>query len=205
MKTYTGLPHLYGHVLAAIDFETTGLRPGYNEIIQIAVVPLGSDFTPHPDMRPFYTLIAPDAPERASATCRQKHGINVEGLVGNAPTADKVRDLLTEWFTDLDLPIDKKLVPLAHNWAFEAMFLMHWLGPQLKDHIFHACARDTMLMATSINDRAAYIGEEPPFNRVNLGHLCEKLNVTNENPHDALADCLATALVYRELLQLDII
>ena len=38
---YPGLVHLNGCLMAAVDLETTGTRPGYHEIIQIAVVPLG--------------------------------------------------------------------------------------------------------------------------------------------------------------------
>ncbi len=59
---YPGLVHLNGCLMAAVDLETTGTRPGYHEIIQIAVVPLDSDFKPLADVRPFYTLVKPEAP-----------------------------------------------------------------------------------------------------------------------------------------------
>ena len=64
---YPGLVHLNGCLMAAVDLETTGTRPGYHEIIQIAVVPLDSDFRPLADVRPFYTLVKPEYPERESA------------------------------------------------------------------------------------------------------------------------------------------
>ena len=64
---YPGLVHLNGCLMAAVDLETTGTRPGYHEIIQIAVVPLDSDFKPLADVRPFYTLVKPNHPERESA------------------------------------------------------------------------------------------------------------------------------------------
>jgi DNA polymerase III epsilon subunit-like protein len=70
------------------------------------------------------------------------------------------------------------------------------------DKLFHSHARDSMLYAISLNDRYACAGEPVPFNRVSLGSLCAKLNITNTNPHDALADCLAEAEVYRALLRL---
>ena len=31
--------------------------------------------------------------------------------------------------------------------------------------------------------------------------MCNKLGITNTNPHDALADCIAEAEVYRTLLR----
>lgn len=205
MKTYAGLDHLYGNVLAAVDFETTGGRPGYHEIVQIAVVPLGSDFEPHPDMRPFYTNIAPEYPERCDHNAMGVHQLKVDDLLLNAPPPGRVADLLDEWFKRLDLPIEKRLVPLAQNWSFESMFATAWLGPELKQSIFHHAARDPMLLAVAMNDRAAYAGLELPFPRIKLSSLCRKLKVTNDNEHDALSDALAAARVYRQMIQMDVI
>ena len=44
-------------------------------------------------------------------------------------------------------------------------------------------------------------GEPIPFNRVGLGSLCRKFNIVNANAHDALADALAEAEVYRALVR----
>ena len=51
-----------------------------------------------------------------------------------------------------------------------------------------------------MNDHAAFAGEKLPFNKVGLGSLCNKFNVTNESPHDALSDALAEAEVYRAMV-----
>ena len=75
-------------------------------------------------------------------------------------------------------------------------------GRQLFDDIWYSHARDGMLLAIAINDKAAIRGEAIPFNRVGLGSLCHKFNIVNANAHDALADALAEAEVYRALLQL---
>ncbi len=69
------------------------------------------------------------------------------------------------------------------------------------DQIFHSHARDSMLYAIALNDRAICAGEQAPFDRVSLGSICKKLSIVNTNPHDALADCLAGAEVYRNLLR----
>lgn len=50
-----------------------------------------------------------------------------------------------------------------------------------------------------MNDRAAFAGQEVPFARVGLQSLCNRLGVVNQRPHDALADSLAEAEVYRAL------
>ena len=202
MQTYPGLLHLNGNLMVSVDLETTGRQPGFHEIIQVACVPLGPDLKPAANLQPFYTEVRPDFPERAEKQAMCKHSIPMEELLLHAPTQDKVRDLFVEWFERLDLPFKKSLVPLAHNWAFEASFLKAWMGINLFEDLWFSLARDGMLLALAINDRAAFRGEEIPFNRVGLGSLCNKFGVINTNAHDALADALAEAEVYRALLQI---
>jgi len=190
-----------GHLLAAIDLETTGTRPGYQEIIQIAVLPLDSDIKPLAGVTPFYTHIKPKHPERESIGARNKHKIPMAELMLHAPESERVADWFREWVEGLRLPFRRALVPLAHNWAFESAFLKAWLGVEAVDEIFHAHARDSMIYAIGLNDRTAFQGEPVLFNSVNLGSMCNKLGITNTNPHDALADCIAEAEVYRTLLR----
>jgi DNA polymerase III epsilon subunit-like protein len=64
------------------------------------------------------------------------------------------------------------------------------VASSMVDQIFHSHARDSMLYAIALNDRAVCAGERPPFLRVSLGSMCNRLNIVNSNLHDALADCL---------------
>jgi DNA polymerase III epsilon subunit-like protein len=203
MRTYSALPHLNGNLMAAVDLECTGTRFRYHEPVQIAVVPLNSDLRPLQGVRPFYTNIQPQHPERADRRATEVHGLDLNDLILHAPHPDKVADMLIEWFEKLDLPMDKCLVPLASNWAFEAGFLQAWLGEDLKNKIFHSHARDVMLTAIHINDRAIFAGYKAPFARVGLGSLCRKLGIINSKPHDAYCDCLAEAEVYRTMVLID--
>lgn len=203
-KIYSGLVHLNGNLMAAVDLETTGTRAGYHEPIQIAVVPLDSDLRPLDGVNPFYTNIKPLFPERAEAGAGRVHGLNLDELVKHAPEPGRVADLLYEWWERLDLPFEKTLVPLAHNWAFESSFLKAWLGVDLAQKLFHSHARDSMLYALSINDKAVFAGESVPFARVGLTSMCKKFGVINANPHDALCDSLAEAEVYRALLHMNL-
>ena len=203
-RIYNSLVALNGNMLASVDLETTGRRPGHHEIIQIAVVPLDSEIRPLEGVRPFYHNIRPLHPERADGRATQVHGLKIEDLILHAPHPGKVADLLREWWERLDLPAGKTLVPLAHNWAFESAFLTAWLGIDEKQTLFHSHARDAFLLALSLNDRAAFAGEILPFNNVSLGSLCNKFRVVNENPHDALSDALAEAKVYRAMVTMDL-
>jgi DNA polymerase III epsilon subunit-like protein len=204
-KTYSGLVNLNGNLMAAVDVETTGVRAGYHEIIQIAVVPLNSDIRPLAGIRPFYTTVKPLYPERWDKASGHVHQLKLEDLLLYAPEPDRVADLFVEWVAKLELPFDKRLAPLAANWPFEAGFLQAWLGTDQTQEIFNfAHVRDVMIVARHMNDKAAFAGETAPFNRVGLGSLCRRLNVVNANPHDALADAMAEAEVYRSMLRIDL-
>lgn len=194
--------HLDGHLMAAVDLETTGTQPGYHEIIQIAVLPLDSNLRPLDGTLPFYTHIKPLHPERETPAATVKHKIPMTELLLHAPESDRVADWLVDWFEALKLPFKHCLIPLAHNWAFESSFLKAWLGVPMVDQIFHSHARDGMLYAIALNDRAVFSGKKKPFTYMSLGALCNKLGIVNTNAHDALSDCIAEAEVYRALLNM---
>jgi DNA polymerase III epsilon subunit-like protein len=168
---YPGLAHLRGNPVVAIDFETTGGKAGYHEIIQVGAILLDGNLEPNPDIRPFYHNIAPVFPERAEHEATAVHGLNLAELMLDAPSSDKVADLFLEWFENLKLPQAKRLTPLAHNWVFEYSFSNAWLGADLHEHIFHFHPRDGMELALSMKDRAAFAGLPMPFSYVGLKAL----------------------------------
>jgi len=163
---------------------------------------LDSDIKPLAGVTPFYTQVRPKHPERASSGAASKHKIPMAELLLHAPESERVADWFREWVEGLKLPFRRALCPLAHNWAFESAFLKAWLGVEAVDEIFHTHARDSMLYAISLNDKAAFAGQPILFNSVSLGSMCNKLGITNTNPHDALADCIAEAEVYRTLVRM---
>ena len=109
--------------------------------------------------------------------------------------------MMVEWFHRLDLPVGKFLVPVAWNWSFESGFGQAWLGTQWWREIFHSHARDGMLFAISLNDRAAFAGQPCPFSLVGLKSVSKHYDIINENSHDALSDSLVCAETYRAMLQ----
>lgn len=198
---HNGLPYLNGNIMCAIDTETTGLMPGYHEIIQIAVQPLDANLEPAQGLKPFYHNIAPDYPERAQLGADSVHGIDVSKLQETALPQWRVADLFDEWFQALDLPLNKSIVPLAHNWAFEAGFLKSWLGLECVNMMFHPHPRDSMLLAIAINDRALMRGDPIVFKTVSLVAMCKQLGINMLRAHDALSDSLAGAKVYQALMR----
>lgn len=192
--------HLNGNLLAAVDVETSGRRPGYHEVIQIAIQPFNSKLEPDPDIRPFTCFIKPEYPERWEPNAQAVHKIDLAWLLANGWDQFKVEDFLEEWFEQLELPPNKNLIPLAHNWQYEAGFLKAWFGVDQFHHFFNAQARDTMTNALMLNDIHYIHGMQVPFRRVKLEVLCSHYGIVNPNPHDALADALATGAVYKAQL-----
>lgn len=195
------LLNLNGDMMAAVDVETTGRLAGWHEIIQIAVLPLDSELEPSKIYKPFYIHLCPKEPERAEKGALKVNGLDLDWLLVNGLDADLAADRFVEWFQALDLPFGKRLCPLAHNWAFERGFLTAWLGIDMHDSIWHPHSRDSQRAATLLNDAAAYHGKQIPFGSVSQRSLCKKFSITNANEHDALADCIACAKLYRAFVR----
>lgn len=185
------------NVLAAIDVETTGRDPGWNEVIQVAVVPLDCNIKPAES--PFYMNIRPDHPERMAPEAIDTHGITLEELE-NWPSKQAVAEQLWEWFQKLNLVPGKRLIPLAHNCQFDVPFIQSWLGLDQFYEVFGYPTRDTQSLITGMQDKAAFKGSPIPFNRASLSEACKAVGVQLDGAHDALADALATAALYRALL-----
>lgn len=200
MNELPSLPNLNGNPLAVVDIETTGRIGGYHEIIQIGIVPLTLDLEVA-NIQPFYHNIKPNFIERAEARSGKIHGLNLDDLLINASTQDRVLNYLLEWFSNLPLGHTRRLTPISHNWGFERSFLTPWLGPDLMNSIFHPHPRDTMIYGIMLNDRASMMGKELPFPRVGLSSMCRKFGIPLENAHDALADCVATGKLYASLMR----
>lgn len=189
------------NVLTALDVETTGRDPFYNEVIQVALVPL--DINLNPVGTPFYTDIRPEFPDRMAAEATAAHGISLERL-DSAPDSDTASDYLWEWFQSLKLLPGKRLIPLAHNCQFDIPFLQKWLGLDQFYEVFGYPTRDTQALITALQDKDAYKNQAIKFKQASLAHACATLGITLDNAHDALADAIATSKVYKALLNIGV-
>jgi DNA polymerase III alpha subunit (gram-positive type) len=189
--------HNNGHLLCAIDIETTGLNPKKDDVIEIAVLPLDSFCMPSKQVLPFQLLIKPRREHNPDNIKYKSHFVKCckDGI-----DSWRVVDLFREWFEKLQLGTYKKIMPLAHNWPFDREFLIEWMGKEEFESIFHPYYRDTMAMALFQNDLYDLETEPCPFPKINLSYLCNILKVENIKAHEALSDCMATAECYRKLL-----
>lgn len=191
--------HMNGHLLCAIDVETTGALPGFHDMIQICVLPLDESIKPRRDIIPFYIPIKPKRPENIDFKASSVHKLDMLALIEQGLDPYLAEDMFIDWFYDLNLPLGKKIAPLASNWIFDSGFIREFFGPRSFDNFFHFHYRDTQSDALFVNDRCWLMGESYAFGRIGLPDLAQKFFVENLKAHDALQDCITTAEVYRKM------
>lgn len=199
--------HWWGNQLCAIDVETTGLDDYWNEIIQIAILPLDSNIDVRKDVKPFNIYIKPDDFEMIDPQALKVNKITMDTLINHGFDRETAIGLLEDWISKLGLPTSqggkpKKIVPLGQNYAFDRGFIQRWLGVDQYNDWFDYHYKDTMITANYLNDRAAFQVEDVPFKKVNLRYLASSLGIPHENAHDAFSDCLTCAMVYKKMLQM---
>lgn len=196
--------HLNGHILCAIDVETTGLKPRYHDVIQVCCLLLDSEIRPLKGILPFYMEMQPRRPENIDLKAMTVNKMALYDIMARAMDADRVADLFGEWYGKLPLPFGKKLVPLAHNWPHDRAFIEDWLGYEGLNDYFFGHYRDTQCCALFENDKADAAIEQTPYPKLGLSNLAARLGVEHERAHDSLADCITTAEVFRRMVRVGI-
>lgn len=197
---HSSMIHLNGNLLCAMDVETTGLDPQKHDVIQLAILPLDAQIKPLHTVHPFYVNMKPKRPENIDKNAAKAHKMDMAKLIIDGLDPWKCVDMFEEWFEKLNLPVGKKIVPLAHNWIFDSAFIKEWMGHLSFEHFIDFHYRDSMAAALFLNDRADAHVEPYPYPKVSLSYCCSQLKIENIKAHDALSDCVATAEIYRRML-----
>lgn len=200
--------HWNGNQICAIDIETTGLDPNYHEIIQLCILPLTASLEPRRDVLPFNIYIRPDRPERADRAAMEVSKIELAHIYNVGFDKEKAKDVFDEWYKRLNLSWNKyrtrqcRVIPLGHNITqFDIPFLKNWLGRLNYENYFFHHARDTMLIASYLNDKAAFHVEQVPFSKIDLSYCLSSIGLKRDRAHDALQDCLAVVDLYKWMVQ----
>ncbi len=194
--------HLNGHLLAAVDTETTGLNPFRHDMLQLCILPLGPDLKPSKE---FKFLELKIRPERVHHADPQAGRVN-KGLLQQCQTYGIERwaavELVLEWFKKLKLPMNKKIVPVGANYVHDRDFIREFMGgPESYAEIFRDDFRDVQKMALTVNDMCDWHSEAVPFPKTFLVYLASCLGIERVKAHDAIGDCLATAEIYRRMMR----
>jgi DNA polymerase III epsilon subunit-like protein len=190
--------------LVVVDTETTGLDPINGDLIQVAFLHLTEYFIPDKRTPPFYLLIRPkkyqptqEYKDKIAPAMAVNH-LDIDDVMKIGLDQDKAADLFDEWWQRLGA---QKLDILAQNYAFDRSFLVDWLGRESFDQFFTRYYRDTYVGGNFLNDQAKYSGSLIPFpDGCSLKKLTMALHIENPKAHDAFSDCLATAEVYKKML-----
>lgn len=153
--------------LAVIDFETTGLSPYKDRIIEIAAVKMLNGEV-HDT---FITLVNPKISIPKSII--KMTGITND-MVKSAPTIDYIMPELITFIAGLPVA--------AHNAPFDIGFLEANCNDSINLTII-----DTLLLSRK------YF---PHFENHKLDTIRREMHISSDDAHRALSDCLATAQVY---------
>lgn len=157
----------------ALDFESTGMNPARDEVIQVGLVPLRGERVLLEGA--WASWVRPTKPFQSDSVAI--HGLSAERLQ-DAPAVAEVRTALSEHLG--------QRVLIAHYAELERGFLKRWgiKPPQTVDTLMLALALDGQTTQTARRD--AYT----------LTALANRFGVTVYGEHDALADALITAQVF---------
>jgi DNA polymerase III epsilon subunit-like protein len=197
------LVHLNNHIMVAIDLETTGLRAGFHEIIQIAMIPLDNNLEPRKDLPIFDQKIRPEYPNRIDDEALNVSKVQMADILNHGISADQAEVLFEYWFNKLGLAEGKRIVPLGSNIAqFDLKFIEAWLKHEAFKQYFSGHARDVMLAAAFLNDVSDFNAEQTPFNKYKLIDIARKLDVEviSGMTHDAVYDAWLSAQCYKKML-----
>ncbi|MGB3260778.1 3'-5' exonuclease [Paenisporosarcina sp.] len=155
-----------------LDFETTGLRPGADQIIQVGAV----KYRQHEQVAVMNQLVNPL--RAISSRITSLTGISNE-MVRNEPIIDNVIVQLIDFIGDYPI--------VAHNASFDMGFL-YALDGRVEIPTFTVI--DTLKLARKV------INNTPNHKLTTLARYLQ----IEHNAHDAVGDCLVTAKIYQYCL-----
>lgn len=164
----------------AIDTETTGIKVGGNDIIEIAAIKF-KDFRPS---EIFHTYLKPRKSIPADAT--EINGIT-DDMVESSPTFSQIKNSLQQFIGELPL--------VAHNAPFDVKFL-YVSGLNLDKH--KGKIYDTL--ALSRNKVKSYGGDK--LESYKLSEVCSERNIACKNYHSAASDTLACGLLFVDIIKI---
>lgn len=180
--------------LCYIDLETSGLKAGFNEVMEICIYPITQNLEPVIDCEPFIARVMCLKPENAHPKALEINGLNPnEGEFGVTVCND-----FLNWMADNGID---KIIPIAHNWSFDKSFLQEFFGNEY-ERLFYHRAEDTQRVAAGI-DRAHLLKYgKNKFPGISLQKLAEYYEIPYDcRSHTALGDCEVGIEVYKKLLK----
>ena len=166
---------------AVVDFETTGLNPEIDRIVQLAAVIVNGDGD---IIDSFDTIVKPENPDEYQHGAEHIHGISAEQVSSGMPLRIALEKL---W------DISAGNVFTAHNAQFDLGFL-HAESERvgINGHVeVHIDTLELSRRTTGADNTR----------RHNLFALCEHYGIERDKVHDAKSDATATAQLLMHLMK----
>ena len=166
---------------AVVDFETTGLNPEIDRIVQLAAVIVNGEGH---IVDSFDTIVRPESPDEYQHGAEHIHGISAEQVSSGMPLRKALEQLWS---------INAGHVFTAHNAAFDLGFL-HAESKRvgLEGHVdVHVDTLELARRTTGTDTTRKH----------NLFALCEHYGIKRDKEHDAKSDATATAQLLMHLIK----
>ncbi|MFI0460812.1 MAG: exonuclease domain-containing protein [Ilumatobacteraceae bacterium] len=166
---------------AVVDFETTGLNPETDRIVQLAAVIVNGEGD---IVDSFDTIVKPESPAEYQHGAEHIHGISAEQVSSGMPLRKALEQLWS---------INAGHVFTAHNAPFDLGFLHAeskrvGIEGAIESHI------DTLELSRRTTGADS-------TRRHNLFALCEHYGIERDQVHDAKSDATATAQLLIHLIK----
>ena len=166
---------------AVVDFETTGLNPETDRIVQLAAIIMNGEGD---IIDSFDTIVKPESPSEYQHGAEHIHGISTEQVANGMPLRKALEQLWS---------ISSGNVFTAHNAAFDLGFLHAeservGIEGRIEFHI------DTLELSRRTTGADT-------TRRHNLFALCEHYGIERDQVHDAKSDATATAQLLMHLIK----
>jgi DNA polymerase III epsilon subunit-like protein len=186
--------------LCAIDTETTHIDFLRAKAVELTILPLTEDYEPDQTMKPLNILVNPGVveldlgKEALSFNKIDREKILTEGVNSATLTAH-----IKNWMDENKIT---SIEPLAHNWIYDRVILRNSMEFDDVERIFYRRAKDSHTAAVFVNDLYKFKGKKPPFRYTGLSKMAEYFGMDTSGAHRALQDCLMSAFVYKNLMNM---
>ena len=170
----------------AFDFETTGIRPGTDSIIEVGAVKVVNGKIEESSEFIFQEYVKP---------YKKSVSDYITGLTGI--TKEDVKDARQMWevIPDLMRFAGDDILVGYNNIAFDAKFLCR--AGRYSNEIYANKHFDVLRYLRTVKDRIGYTEAD-----CKLGTVASFLEIENPNAHRALADAVTTARIYLKLREM---
>ena len=186
--------------LCAIDTETTNIDFLKARVVELTILPLTDTYDPDESMKPLNILVNPGEVELdLGKEALSFNKIERETILKEGVNTGTLGAHIKNWMDSNGI---SSIEPLAHNWIYDRSVLRNSLDFSMIETMFYRRAKDSHTAAVFVNDLYKFKGKKKPFAKTNLSAMAEYFGMKAEGAHRDHQDCLMSAFVYKNLMNM---